>query len=271
MERIFVGRRAVNAVPAGDRGLAYGDGLFETMRSHRGTLPWWEAHWVRLCGGARRLGFALPDEALVQAEATALLDGADAVLKLLVTRGTGGRGYAPPADNEPTWLLSCHPLPTPMPAGGVTLRWCDTRMSIQPVLAGLKHCNRLEQVLARREWADPAIHDGLMLDTDGHVVSATSANLFVLSHGRWLTPDVSRCGIAGVCRAWALAQLGAGEVALRPADVERADALFVCNAVRGILLVARLGGRTWSPHPEVLALQRRLAGAHPAFATPECP
>ncbi|HEY4556239.1 MAG TPA: aminotransferase class IV, partial [Lysobacter sp.] len=126
--------------------------------------------------------------------------------------------------------------------------------------------NRLEQVLARAEWRDPDIHEGLLLDRDGHVVSATAANLFVLHAGRWLTPDLGECGVAGVCRAWAAASLGAGVARILPADVERADAVFVCNAVRGILPVTRLGDRNWSPHPDVTALQRRLSGEHPAFA-----
>lgn len=271
MQRVFVGDRMVDAVPAGDRGLAYGDGLFETMRAHRGRIHWWDAHWARLRQGAQRLRLALPDEALVHAQAARLLGDADAVLKLLVTRGSGGRGYALPAHPEPGWLVSRHPIPAAAPPGGVVLRWCETRLAIQPALAGLKHCNRLEQVLARGEWADPAIHDGLVLDTEGQVISATSANLFVLRDGRWLTPDVSRSGIAGICRAWVLAHAGAAEARLRVTDVESADAVFVCNAVRGILPVARLGDRTWSPLAQVSALQRRLAAAHPAFATPESP
>ncbi|GHA69896.1 aminodeoxychorismate lyase [Cognatilysobacter bugurensis] len=262
----FHGRERIDAWPLADRGAAYGDGLFETMRAHEGHVPWWDAHWTRLEGGARRLGFALPERCRVEAEAQELLAGGGGVLKLVVTRGSGGRGYMPPADAEPSWALSRHALPAAAPTGGLVLRWCTLRLAVQPALASIKHCNRLEQVLARGEWSDPAVHEGLLTDADDHLVCATAANVFVLRDGRWQTPFVDRCGVAGVCRGWAIERLGAAEARLSRADVEQADAVFVCNAVRGILPVAQLGERTWPPHPQVRALRERLADEHPAFA-----
>ena len=271
--RVFIGDRRVSAVPPADRTLAYGDGLFETMRAHRGGLPWWDAHWARLERGAARLRLTLPDQPRVREEAARLFDGRDGVLKLQFGRGSGGRGYAPPSASEPTWILSRHPLPPPYLAGGLALRWCDTRLALQPALAGLKHCNRLEQVLARAEWHDSATVDrdadeGLMRSTDGDVVCATAANLFVLHGERWRTPPIDRCGVAGVCRQWLLDAFDIEQVRLSVADVETADAVVLSNAVRGILPVARLGARRWSPHPRVRDWQRCLADAHPAFATP---
>jgi len=265
--RIFVGARRVDAVPPDDRSLAYGDGLFETMRVHRGDIPWWDAHWARLADGAARLGLALPDAPQARAESQALLAGVDdGVLKLLVTRGSGGRGYAPPDAPTPTWLLSRHPSPAASPRG-LHLHWCETRLAEQPVLAGLKHCNRLEQVLARREAVAAGADEGLMRDIAGDVVSATSANLFVLQGGTWHTPPVDRCGVAGVCRAHLLAALQAREARLAPDDVERADAVFLCNAVRGILAVVGVGARAFAPHPAVDDARRILARLHPAFPT----
>jgi 4-amino-4-deoxychorismate lyase len=270
--RVFVGDTRFDAIAASDRGVAYGDGLFETMRACRGDVPWWGAHWSRLERGAQRLRMSLPEPAQVREEAMQLLSGADAVLKLIVTRGDGGRGYAPDAAAIPGWILARHPLPPEAPDDGIAVRWCDTRLALQPALAGIKHCNRLEQVLARAEWNDPALRDGdavegLMCSTEGDVVSATAANLFVLRDGRWLTPLVDRCGVAGVCRAWVLEQLRAAEVRLGVTDVESADAVFVCNAVRGILPVTMLGGRRWFLHPQVSMLRERLATAHPGFVT----
>ncbi|TCZ82253.1 aminodeoxychorismate lyase [Lysobacter sp. N42] len=263
--RLFHGDRELAALPPDDRARLYGDGLFETMRAHGGDVPWWPAHWDRLTRDAARLGIGTPREALVRATVRDLLRGGDGVVRLQVDRGPGPRGYAPARDVPPVWSVSLHPVPAQ--AGPLVLRWCRTRLAIQPALAGIKHCNRLEQVLARGEWAGGAgeADEGLMLDTEGHVVCATSANLFVHLDGEWLTPPVDRCGVRGVCRDWAMAVLDVRELRLARDDVERADALFLCNAVRGILEVARLGDRHWSPDPRIARLRGRLAAGHPAF------
>ena len=257
--RLFRGREAVPALDPADRGLAYGDGLFETMRVAAGRIPWWDAHLARLARGAAVLGFPAPDAGWLKAQAGQLLEAApeQAVLKLLLTRGAGGRGYAPPAAPEPALVLSLHALP-PTP-GPLRLRWCKTRLSLQPALAGIKHLNRLDQVLARAEWQDPAIHDGLMLDAKGHVGCATSANLFARIDGRWLTPALADGGVAGLARAWLLANAPeAAQATLRPEDLASAEALFLCNAVRGILPVGQLDDICWPSHPATESLRRDL-------------
>ncbi|HEY0310541.1 MAG TPA: aminodeoxychorismate lyase [Luteimonas sp.] len=263
--RLFEGARAVVALAPDDRGLAYGDGLFETLRVHAGTLPWWDAHWVRLAHGAARLGIALPDARQARAESEALFaDGAHGVLKLLLSRGGGARGYAPAPGAKPRWMLSRHPLPGA--AAPLHAIWCETRLALQPALAGLKHCNRLEQVLARAECVAAGADEGLVRDMEGTVVAGTAANLFVLREGRWLTPPVDRCGVAGTCRAVLVPALAASEQRLQRADVETADAVFLCNAVRGILPVARLGTRTWQSHPAIAQARDALGRSHPGFA-----
>lgn len=269
-EALFEGATRIAAWPGDARATAYGDGLFETMRVHRGVVPWADAHRARLEAGAKRLGLSLPARESVDAAAAGLFDdGGDGVLKLLVSRGGGGRGYAPIADTAPLWRLSRHALPAPARAGGLVLRWCDLRLSAQPALAGMKHCNRLEQVLARAEWQDAGIDEGLLCDVDGHVIGATSANVFVLHGTRWTTPALDRCGVAGVCRAFVLGATGAVEARVSPEDIGTADAVLLCNAVRGILPVARLDARAWAMHPAVAGLQRGLARAHPAFPLPQ--
>ncbi len=271
--RIFRGDQRVESVASDDRGLAYGDGLFETLRGTDGTLPWWPRHWGRLQRGADRLQLTIPPAAIARTEAEALLDGGDGVIKLLLTRGSGGRGYAPPAHSVPTWILSRHPLPPP--AHSVPrVRWCQTRLSVQPALAGIKHCNRLEQVLARAErdtdcpTREGPPSEGLMRSTEGDVVCATAANLFVLNNGRWSTPLIDRCGVEGTMREWVLEQLAVEQVRISMDEVESADAVVLTNAVRGILQVERLGARSWSPHPAVADLQRSLSTVHPAFPLP---
>lgn len=263
--RIFIGEAQVYSVPADDRGLAYGDGVFETMRVHEGSLPLWSRHRERLMLGVLRLGLALPKIDVIEARIRDAIEGVDAgVLKLLVTRGGGGRGYAPPADPVPTWILISHPLPTTS-VQGLRLRWCETRLATQPVLAGIKHCNRLEQVLARGECDQVGCDEGLMLGAAGDVICATSANLLVLREDRWITPSVEDCGVAGVCRGWLIEQ-GLVEVdVVMPAQVETAGALALCNAVRGILPVSSLGDVAYRQHPAGTALQARLAAAFPMF------
>ena len=269
--RIYSGDQAISGIEGDDRGLAYGDGVFETLLVHGGQPVWWDEHWQRLERGARVLGMPVPDQAKVRDECERLFaETPRAVLKIILTRGRGGRGYAPPVDMQPTWILSLHDAPPPAPPEGIALQWCKTQMAIQPRLAGIKHCNRLEQVLARAECSDPEIFDGLMCDTDGRVVSATSANIFARIDGLWLTPAVQRCGVAGIARDWLLQHLDrAGEAELTPADVENADAIFLCNAVRGILPVRRLGPRQWSPDEGIMQIHRQLALMVPAFSSQE--
>ncbi|HEX5694189.1 MAG TPA: aminodeoxychorismate lyase [Arenimonas sp.] len=257
--QVFRGRQRVEAPDPADRGLAYGDGLFETMRVAEGRLPWWPRHAARLARGAAVLGIAMPDAAWLEARLADLLAQAppQAVLKLVLTRGVGGRGYAPPTDPVPSLLLSLHKMPSPSPP--LRLRWCRTRLSLQPALAGIKHLNRLDQVLARGEWQDPAIHEGLMLDAQGQLACATSANVFALVDGRWLTPSLARGGVAGLARDWLLANTPAATVAdMPPSLLESAQALFLCNAVRGILPVGQLDALHWPTHPAVEGLRRAL-------------
>lgn len=264
---IFNGATPISAWPGDARGIAYGDGVFETMRVHRGTIPWWDAHWQRLARGAQRLRLALPALEQAWAEASALFDdGSDGVLKLLLTRGGGGRGYSPSKTVDPIWMLSRSPLPPAFSQHGVKLHLCKTRLGVQPALAGIKHCNRLEQILARIECDEAGADEGLMLDVDGNVISASAANLFVLCGGQWLTPLLDRCGVAGVCRHHLLSLLDAREQHLAMRDLDAADAVFLCNAVRGILPVARMGEREWAPHPAMARARHALARIHPGFA-----
>jgi len=247
-----------------DRGLAYGDGLFETMRWSAGRVPLLDRHLARLADGARRLGIELPNlGGLEAAIARAAPADRDAVVKLVVTRGVGTRGYQPPKELEPTAFATVEPW-TPRASAdpaGLSLIWCRMRLAWQPVLAGIKHLNRLEQVLARAEWDDPAIDEGLLCDPSGHVVCATAANLFAVIDGRLVTPDVSYAGVAGVARGVLLdaAALGAEVRPIAREVLEAADEIFLTNALHGVRPVVRLGTRRWQPGAAARAAAAILA------------
>ena len=263
--RVFRGGAEVPALSPADRGLAYGDGLFETLLAVDGDMPWWHAHWRRLSGGAARLGIAPPGEALLRSAAGDMLGQGRQVLKLILTRGESGRGYLP-GDGPPTAILSVHPAPAAETAP-LALHWCGTRLARQPALAGLKHLNRLENVLARAECARAGYAEGVMCDEHGQVRCATAANIFARIDGVWHTPDTALGGVAGVARAQLLALAPDIRVAeLSRAALEGAEAVFLSNAVRGMMAVDRIGETAFAESAAYDTLKQRFLAAHPAFA-----
>ncbi|WP_345777475.1 aminodeoxychorismate lyase [Luteibacter sp. dw_328] len=237
---------------AADRGLMYGDGLFETLRVVDRAVPLWPRHVERLRASATRLGLPAPDTDAMLAGVQHLAHGLeDAVARITFTAGVGERGYARPRQAKPTIVISVGPLSlaTDVYRDGIALRQCDTRLGDQPLLAGMKHLNRLEQVLARSEWENTCWQEGLMADQEGRVVCATAANLFAVIGGRLVTPPVDRCGVAGVARAEVLASGDVDIGHVSPQQVVEADEVFLTSAVRGILPVRAFAGRTWQPGP----------------------
>jgi 4-amino-4-deoxychorismate lyase len=240
---------------AADRGLHYGDGLFETIRYVGARAPLWDWHQQRLAGGCARLGLPEPNWPRLQRRLERAAGAHDAsTVKLIWTAGSAPRGYARPDTVAGRALVQAHGW-LPEAPRLLNLRWCQTRLAVQPALAGLKHLNRLEQVLARAEWRSADIDEGLMLDMQGRVIAATSANLFIRAGGRWLTPDLSSCGIAGIARRWLMAQCAVVETALDPEQIKAADAVVLSNAVRGPRQVGALEDRRWSADTQVQDLQ----------------
>jgi len=264
---VLVNGIATEALGVRDRGLHYGDGLFETLAVSQGRPLCWDPHMARLLAGCERLRLPCPDADGLRKEAreacAALPLG---VLKILITRGAGGRGYRPPREPVPTRIVMTRPWP-PYPPGntetGVTVIICQTRLGTNPGLAGLKHLNRLEQVLARSEWDDPGIAEGLMLDATGRVVEGTMTNLFMLSRGRLLTPALDEAGVAGVMRRLILETapdlgLPATECSLNLRDLNAADELFLSNSLVGVWPVRELAGRAFKVGPVARRLRQEL-------------
>lgn len=267
METLWlVNGRAAGLDPA-DRGLAYGDGLFETMAAADGNIRWLEQHFDRLREGCRRLEIEGLDWQAARREiAEHCPSTGRAVVKLIVTRGPGGRGYRPPEPARPTRILSVSAWPD-HPAShytdGIRVRVCAQRLGENPLLAGLKHLCRLEQVLAQIELRGSDAAQGLLLDTSGRVVGGSSSNVFAVRDGRLLTPALARCGIKGVMRRIVLEtarELGleALETDLTLDDLRAADELFVTNALIGIWPVARLDEQPFARGATTRQLMRAI-------------
>jgi len=238
-----------HCIEVSDRGLHYGDGVFETVAVANGKPLFFQRHLQRLLLGCQTLLIPCPDFSLLEAEARQLSANADqAVLKLIVTRGSGGRGYRQPPEISPTRLLSLYPYPAysqDFQEIGVKLRFCDKRLAINPDLARIKHLNRLEQVLARAEWQGDDIQEGLMLDSEQRVVEGTMSNLFWVKDGVLHTPLLDQCGIAGIVRALLIELAQSAGIKVVEDRVDRkelmaADELFVTNSVIGIWPVKQL-------------------------------
>lgn len=249
-------RALINGLPEDalsltDRAIQYGDGLFETIAVTNGKPRLWSLHMERLAAGCLRLGIAMPDESRLAAELSLLFAGCQrGILKIIITRGAGGRGYRPDPLSVPNRILIRHDWPCYPQTyydQGIALHLCQTRLGHQPRLAGIKHLNRLEQVLARSEWDDPDIAEGLMLDYQDRVIEGTMSNLFLVMHERLVTPIIDNCGICGVMRQHVLStarQLGweVREQQVSLEDLCQAKALFVTNSIIGAWPVREIIG-----------------------------
>lgn len=257
------------SLPADDRGLHYGDGVFETVLIRAGRARFLDAHLSRLTLGCSRLAIApIPLNALraeIDAAVAMALEMASplAILKIIVTRGSARRrGYAPQGDELPRRIVSLWPAPARDAAldEGVDLRVASIRLGENPALAGIKHLNRLENVLAAAEPGAGEVFDSLLLDASGNLVSGAMSNVFIVRAGRVITPLIQRCGVAGVMRGIVLRECAALGIATAEArltldDLFAAAEAFVTNARVGVVPVRRVGEHSF----DMNTLARRLA------------
>jgi 4-amino-4-deoxychorismate lyase len=234
-----------------DRGLAYGDGLFETMALRGGELQRLGFHFDRLELGCARLALPRPARRELKQRIESVASGISrGYVKLILTRGVGRRGYAPPQRSEPTIVLLAE-ASMAVPAAEISVATLSQRLGENEKLAEIKHLCRLEQVLGRLELSGLDADEGLMLSTSGAVIGGTSRNLFAVFGRRLVTPDLSRAGIGGVMRRSVLEEgerlgLDVTTADLRLADLEAADELFMTNALVGIQSVSRLDDRPFT-------------------------
>lgn len=256
-------------LPTDDRGLAYGDGVFRTLRVESGAVIAWQSHMGRLAHDCDALELDRPDPHKLQTDAARLFaDGGSGVLKVVITRGSGGRGYTPP-DRGSRRIVSRHALPahagdTPTP---LELERADLVLGEQPRLAGVKHLNRLEQVISRAECERRGLADAYLCTADGSIVATTMRNLlFRDDSGHWLTPRLSRAGVAGATRARLMRALQAAGTPVIEAEVDigavaHMRAIIACNSVGGVAAVTRVGDRRPRDSASAAADCRRLIAA----------
>ena len=243
-----------------DRACAYADGLFETIAFFQGQAPFWHWHMQRLQRDAARLALQPPAPAELLPQAQSLAAGEDCVLRLTLSRANG-RGYWPLLDvaaadrslssSRLHWQRRAMP---PTNNAGYSIDWADMHLGSQPLLGGIKHLGRLEQVMAAAEAQQRGLDELLLCDADGYLVEAISSNVLVYQDGQWLTPAISSCGVSGVLRAWLLAQGLISPARLHREDLSRPTALVLCNSVRGIQGVGVLAGQAMPDHAAVGAL-----------------
>lgn len=257
---ILINGESKEHIEVSDRGFQYGDGLFETIEVKDGQTVFFERHLERLKSGCERLYIPFPDVQLLSLEAKQLClrsPSASAVLKIIVTRGTGGRGYRQPDVIQPTRILSLHPYPDYpkiYSEQGIVARICITRLGLNPVLAGIKHLNRLEQVMARAEWHDSAIQEGLMLDINDHIIEGTMTNLFYIKNNSLYTPVLAQSGVAGIIRSIIMTisvdhGLSVVEHVFTKDELLSADEVFVCNSIIGIWPIKQIETMHFSVGP----------------------
>ncbi len=238
-------------VPSDDRGLRYGDALFETVAFRRRQAPLWNWHWQRLQTSCERLGMAPPVEFELVEDCRQLTRTVpDCVIRLTWTRGSGGRGYWPDPEAPPRRIVERRPWPTGLleqRRSGLALQVSPQRLAIGAGLAGIKHGNRLEQVLAARVCSAAGFDEAVMLDAAGRVAEAISANLLLELDGEVIAPE-AEAGVAGVGLAWLLAQpeVQVRRAALSLAELDRCEGLMVINSVAGIRPARALDGRPLS-------------------------
>jgi len=269
----LINSQPLSAISVADRGLAYGDGLFETMRIESGVIALWEYHYERLLRGLRRLHIDVKKEVLnshLKATVDAIGDNSG-VLKLMLTRGEGGRGYLSAGDESANIISIFTPFsPTFLSDNalsqnnGVCVHICEHRLAEDPALSGIKSLNQLSYVLASNERRGLSSKEGLLLSASGRLIEATARNLFIVKKGELYTPILDQCGVEGVLRRCLIDTIAdqcgliVNKVELTEKSLELADEVFLSNSVTHLWPVTNCGDQYWDVGSITKQLQHAL-------------
>ena len=265
------------AISPFDRGFSYGDGIFRTLKIVNGLPQHWPQHYQKLVADCAVIGIVCPSAELLMSDFLQLfvIDATFnevttdkvAVAKIIITRGESKRGYAPPAITTPMRVIlksAMRQYSDVNYAEGVRLHVCETKLAAQPKLAGIKHLNRLENVMAHMEWQDETHFDGLMLDQQDNVIECTMSNIFARFNDTLVTPDLSQCGVAGITRQ---AIIGLSDplklkIEITQLSLQRlieADEVIICNSLYGAFQVRNILNTSWSPQTLAKKIRNLLA------------
>lgn len=256
-----------NCIHTEDRGLSYGDGVFRTLRVRQGKPLNWQRHFAKLRHDCNAMVLDCPDQDILLDEICQLsANRAEAVAKIIITRGCGKRGYAAPMTGSHTRVVNCQPLPqypAELYVAGIQTQVCSIKLGHQSALAGIKHLNRLENVLAASECHKAGLHEGLLEDEDRAVIGGTRSNLFLVRHGTLHTPELSLCGVAGVQRERVLdwADQHATECKIRRlqiTDLLAAEEVFLVNSLFGLWSIREFPGYLRTEHPVATRIRNWL-------------
>jgi len=230
-----------------DRGFQYGDGVFETIAWKQGKLQLWDEHMQRMQSGCARLSLKCVDTSVWMDDIQQLNPEKDCVIKLSVSRGVSGRGYAYDKEDSVTRVAAVYPWPnyTQQNEKGISTIICQTPISVNPSLAGIKHLNRLDNVLARNEWHDEGVAEGFMLDNHQHIVEGTMSNVFCVLDNELYTPALENCGVSGVMREQVIHYAEAMNIPVNVIEISKQnflqmDAVFVTNSIIGLWTVNKI-------------------------------
>ena len=256
-----------NQVSITDRAFNYGDGVFETIAVHNKALHYWNEHYQRLEKGCEALGISSPSESELLADIKKLaLSANSSIIKVVISRGQGGRGYSAAGVTQTTTVITQHEWPgyiTRYQSQGINSRICQHRLLINPALVGIKHLNRLDQVLARNEWHNDDIQEGFMLDRDDNIIEGTCTNIFLKTSKGWVTPADDSCAVAGVMRAAVINKASQTGLVINKQSVKLSELAsvkecFVCNSIWGVVPVLSCDSYHFEINDDMRQIQTEL-------------